>query len=92
VKNVFKTEEAIIQFVFNVISNDKWAASHCIGFLFEKEKNEELKNKLKAIDIEFHSDEIPDYGIENPAYRVFVCGCDINKVEYLRSEYYKPVQ
>lgn len=90
VKNVFQSEREVVAFAFEQIRDDQWARSHCIGFLFDKAKADELKAKLEAIPLYYIADEIPYYGPEKPAYRFFVFGCDIKRAEGLRSAYFKP--
>ena len=89
VKNVFQSEAAAVAYAFNQIKGDWWALSHCIGFLFDSTKADELKAKLEAIPLYYVADEIPYYGPEKPAYRFFVFGCDSKRAEGLKSEYFK---
>ncbi|MGS2740845.1 hypothetical protein [Sinomicrobium sp. M5D2P17] len=92
IKKTFKTEQEVIEFAYDQIKNDKWAKSHCIGFLFEERKSEELKSKLTSIGIEYFEDKISYDGPDKTAYRVFVYGCDIKKTENLKLEYFKPTK
>ena len=84
----FKTENEIIEYAFNQIKSDKWAKTHCIGFSTDINKITDLKTELQKMNIEFFEDKIPYYGIDRPAYRVFILGCDIKKTEYLKEKYW----
>lgn len=88
---IFRTEKEIIEFAYKQLITDKWAKTHCIGFCFDKNETEELADILKNLNIEYFQDEIP-YCVDKPAYRTFVLGCDITKVEDLRTKYYKEPQ
>ena len=84
---IFRTEREIVEFAFNQISTDKWAKTHCIGFSIDKRQCDELAEELKKLNIDFIQDEIPYYA-EQPVFRIFVFGCDIQKTEYLKSQFY----
>ncbi len=84
----FNSENEIVEHAFNQIKSDKWAKKHCIGFSINVNKITELKSELQKMNIEFFEDKIPYYGVDKPAYRVFVVGCDIQKTEYLKEKYY----
>ncbi len=84
----FKTENEIVEYAFNQIKSDKWAKTHCIAFSTDINKINDLRNKLQRMETKFIEDKIPYYGIEKPAYRIFVLGCDIKKTEYLREKYW----
>jgi hypothetical protein len=87
----FRTEQEIIAFVYNQLKTDKWAKTHCIGFGFDKTETEQLANILNEMNIEYFQDQIPYYP-DKPAYRTFILGCDILKVENLKTKYYNPPQ
>lgn len=52
-----------------------------------EDKIKELGSRLKRMGIEFVRNDIPNYRDGKPAYRVFVFGCDIRKVEQLKAKY-----
>ena len=85
----FQTEKEIVEFAYNEIKSDNWARTHCIGFTTNEKETNELADKLKEMKIEFIQDKIPYYGAHRPVYRTFVLGCDIDKVSYLKDEYYR---
>lgn len=85
----FDTEEEIVQYAFAEIRADEWARAHYVGFTMHKEDTIELCNKLEVLHIPFLHDEIPYYSHQKPAHRVFVFGCDINRVAHLKAQYFK---
>lgn len=81
----FKTEaEAVLAF-YKKIKSDKLLRRHCIGVLKSKESFTELTQILKSNHIRFEQDSIL-YAENETRYRVFVFGCDINKIEGLTDE------
>ncbi|MFC4687744.1 hypothetical protein ACFO4P_12440 [Epilithonimonas pallida] len=87
----FRTEQEIIEFVYNQLKTDKWAKTHCIGFGFDKNEVEQLVKILNEMNVEYFQDQIPYY-TDKSTYRTFVLGCDILKVENLKTKYYNPPQ
>ncbi|MFP3593205.1 hypothetical protein [Chryseobacterium sp. SIMBA_038] len=87
---IFKTEKEIVEYAYKHISSNKWSTSHCIGFLFNEDESKELKNILQEMRIEYYQDKIPySSGEKQTAYRTFVFGCDIKKVNDLKGNYFK---
>ncbi|MDY3520723.1 hypothetical protein PG614_05715 [Riemerella anatipestifer] len=89
-QKIFRTEEEVVEFAFNLIKSDKWAKTHCIGFNYDKEKARELVLTLEKLEIEYLQDEIPFKRNQN-VFRTFVFGCDIKKVEHLKEKYYNVI-
>ena len=85
---IFRTEEEIVKYAFEQIKSDKWAKTHCVGFNFNENKTNELKIILENRNVEYFQDQIPFKANEN-AFRTFVLGCDIKKVEDLREKYFE---
>jgi len=83
----FNSQKEIVKFAYQHIKADKWAKAHCIGFEPDKNNSKKLAQILKNLDIEYFQDEIPYNG--GPVFRTFVFGCDIKKVENLKSDFFK---
>lgn len=83
----FDSESEIIAHAYDEINSDLWARTHCIGFTEDKNKAEELAGLLTELHIEYTEDQIPYSSREQPAYRTFVLGCDIKRVEHLQEKY-----
>lgn len=85
----FQSESEIVKYAFDQIRSDKWAKTYCVGFTMSKNEKEELGSMLEEMSVEYFQDEIPYNGPEQPVYRTFVLGCDINKTKHLKEKYYK---
>lgn len=83
----FHTEKEAVTYAFNIISSDKFANRHLIGFIKEKSKEQELLVELEKRKIEYWKDEIPYGGKNDPRTRVFVFGCDLYQVLDLQAKY-----
>jgi hypothetical protein len=87
--NYFQTEKEAVEFAFKKITADKFAKSHMVGFINDKQSGLDLETELRKRNIDFWKDEIPYYGLAKPTTRVFVLGCDIKKVLDLQTKYAK---
>ena len=87
--NYFQTEKEAVDFAFKKITSDKFAKSHMIGFINDKQSETELLTELRNRNVEFWKDEIPYYGLEKLTTRIFVLGCDIKMVLDLQNKYGK---
>ena len=85
--NYFPTEKDAVDFAFKKITADKFAKSHMVGFINDKQSGLELETELRKRNIDFWKDEIPYYGLAKLTIRVFVLGCDIKKVLDLKIKY-----
>ena len=87
--NYFQTEKEAVDFAFMKITADKFAKSHMIGFINDKQSELDLEIELRKRNVDFWKDEIPYYGLAKLTTRVFVLGCDIKKVLDLQIKYGK---
>ncbi len=82
----FVDEDEACNFVYEFLTNYKWAKSHLVGFFVFEKDAENLAAKLRAEKIESTVDKIPYGGMNDPRYRVFVFGTDFHKAETLKLE------
>jgi len=80
----FKTEKDLVGYAYKALLSDQWARSHLLVLTFDKEKVGETGKLLEDMGIEFLRNDIPNYRDGRRAYRIFVFGCDIKKVEHLK--------
>lgn len=73
----FRSEEEAVEYTFNKIIKDKYANSYLIRSTNDINVKNDFLKELNRREIKFWTDKIPLDGI---TYRVFVIGCDINKV------------
>lgn len=85
--NYFQTEKEAVDFAFKKIIADKFAQSHMVGFINDKQSEIQLLTELQNRNIGYWKDEIPYYGLQKLTTRVFVMGCDIKKVVDLQKKY-----
>ncbi len=83
----FQSEKEVVEYGFNKILNDKWAKAHCIGFSKNEKDINDLVSIITGLDIEYFQDKIT-YDDWKPIFRVFVFGCDVNKLLFLKEKYY----
>lgn len=86
--NIFNTEEEAVEFAFKHISSDKFANAHLVGLIENELVLNELICELEKRKIAYSKDQIP-YKQNSLYTRVFVFGCDINKVTDLQEKYQK---
>jgi len=87
--NYFQTEKEAVEFAFKKITADKFAKSHIVGFINDKQSGLDLETELQKRNIDFWKDEIPYYGLAKSTTRIFVIGCDVKKVLDLQAKYGK---
>lgn len=85
--NYFQTEQEAVAFAFAKITADKFANRHMVGFIKDQSREAELLAELKRRNIAFWKDEIPYGGPNDRRVRVFVFGCDIEKVLDLQQKF-----
>ena len=87
IHETFKTEAEIVAFAYQHISSNLTAQSHCLGLYKEQMDRDKIIRELVKRNIKHTSDSIPYGGIKDPRFRIFVYGCDINKVADLLKNY-----
>ena len=83
----FQTEMEIVEFAFDIISNDKFAKSHFLTSFDDFTLINELKEDLSNRKINFWTDEIPYLGRNNKLTRFFIVGCDIQKIKDIKLKF-----
>ena len=85
----FAAEQEAVRHAYQQIVADKWATAHYVGLTSNQAEMQDLAERLQQLGITFWQDVIPGfYGSQRPAYRTFVAGCDINRVDFLKQQYY----
>lgn len=83
----FQTEQEAVDFAFKTITADKFANRHLVGFINDKVLETELLAELDKRNVAFWKDDIPYVGLTDRRTRVFVFGCDIERVLDLQTKY-----
>lgn len=68
---LFSNRKEAVEFAFEKITADKFAKSHMVGFINDKQSGLDLETELRKRNIDFWKDEIPYYGLAKPTIRVF---------------------
>lgn len=85
----FTTEQEAVAHAYQQIVADKWATAHYVGLTDNQAEAQELAGRLGSLGIAFWQDELANfYALQRPAYRTFVSGCDINRAEFLKRQFY----
>ncbi len=84
----FASEQEAVAYAFPIIRDDAYGKRHLLGFLKDKDSEERLIQELSNRKIPFQKDSIPYGGPADPRTRIFVFGCDINRVRDLVGEWF----
>lgn len=83
----FLTEQEAVDFAFKTITADKFANRHLVGFIKDKASETELVAELDKRNVVFWKDDIPYGGLTDRRTRIFVFGCDVERVLDLQTKY-----
>lgn len=83
----FKSEKDIVLYAHKEITSNSWTKNNIVG-IFKSQEVNTILNSIKKRNINYTTDQLP-YGKDDLRTRVFVTGCDINKVSDLIQETYK---
>ncbi|HEX9958192.1 MAG TPA: hypothetical protein VGA96_13090 [Fibrella sp.] len=78
--NYFDTEQEAVDFAFRAITADKSANRHLVAFLKDKAVETELLAELDLRGVPYWKEKIPYGGLHDVRVRIFVFGCDVQKV------------
>lgn len=78
--NYFTTEKEAVRYAYNKIIKDKYANSHLIINTNEDYTKNYIISELYKRKVNYWVEEIP---VNGKTYRIFVVGCDVNKVNDL---------
>jgi len=77
----FRSEEEAVKYTFAKITTDKYAHSHLIKNTDIPETKNNILKELNKRNVKFWVEETPL--LDNKLYRIFVQGCDVNRVKDL---------
>ena len=66
---------------------DEWLKAHIVASTFEYKEILEAEKQLVDMKIKFKRNDIPNYRVGRTAYRIFVFGTDILKLDGLKEKY-----
>lgn len=83
----FETERELVEYALNKITEDDWANAHIVASTFEFSEILEAQGELIAMKIHYKRNDVPNYKDGKTAYRLFVFGKDIQKLDIFRQKH-----
>lgn len=85
--NSFDTEKELVQYALAELMKDEWSKAHIVASTFELKEILEAEKQLTDWKISFKRNDIPNYKAGRTAYRIFVFGTDILKLDSFKEKY-----
>lgn len=86
----FPSEQELVEFALQRLKNDKWSKAHLAAWVWNEAEIRNAQQELKSMDIAFERNDIPNYSMGKRAYRIFVFGRDVLRLDDFQKRYYKP--
>lgn len=83
----FETECELVQYTLSVLKKNEWSKAHIVAYTFELKEIQNAEKELCDLNIYFKRNDIPNYKRGKTAYRIFVFGTDILKLDYFKIKY-----
>lgn len=83
----FSTEEELVAYTLAELDSDPWYKAHIAAFTFNQKQIKMAELKLKLMGIWYKRNDIPGYRAGQTAYRIFVYGRDILRLEHFKQQY-----
>lgn len=94
-KNIIKSfdkEEDLVEYALTKLQKDKWNRAHIVASTFCESEILEAERALSDMKIEFERNDVPNYRRGMTAYRIFVFGKDILKLDMYKEKYLHSLQ
>lgn len=85
----FETEESLVEYSLAELKRDKWSRAHLAAWLWAESEIKTAEKELRDMNIAFERNDIPNYREGKRAYRIFVFGRDIKKLDSFKKKYFK---
>ena len=82
----FPTEEEFVNYTLSKLDEDPWCRAHIVAFTFDQKQIKKAELNLKLMGIRYKRNDIP-YRAGQTAYRIFVYGRDILRLEEFKRQY-----
>lgn len=83
----FDKEEDLAEYAFKKLQEDKWNRAHIVVSTFSENEISEAEKVLRGMKVEFERNDVPNYRRGMTAYRIFVFGKDILKLDMFKKKY-----
>ena len=83
----FPTEEELVAYTLAKLDRNPWYKAHMVAFTLDQKQIQKAGFKLKLMGIRYKRNDIPGYRSGQTAYRIFVYGRDILRLEEFKRQY-----
>lgn len=83
----FPSEEELVSYTLGELDRDPWYKAHIAAFTFDQRQIKKAESRLKLMGIQYKRNDIPNYHAGQTAYRIFVYGRDILRLEQFKRQY-----
>ena len=82
----FQSEEELVRYTLAKLDRDPWSKAHIVAFTFDQQQIQKAESELKWMRIRYKRNDIL-YRAGQTAYRIFVYGRDILRLEQFKQQY-----
>ncbi len=83
----FPTEEELVSYTLAKLDKDPWYKAHIVAFTFDQKQIQKAESELKWMGIQYKRNDIPNFRAGQSAYRIFVYGRDILRLDDFKKQY-----
>lgn len=83
----FQAEEELVNYTLSKLDKDPWSKAHMAAFTFDQKQIQKAESELKWMGIQYKRNDIPNFRQGQTAYRIFVFGRDILRLEQFKQQY-----
>ena len=83
----FPTEEELVTYTLAKLEKNPWYKAHMVAFTFDQKQIKKAEFQLKWMRIRYKRNDIPGYHVGQTAYRIFVYGRDVLRLEQFKRQY-----
>ena len=86
----FAEEKELFRYALAELKADEWLKGHLAAFAYNKTEIEDAEKELNDMGIRFKRNDIPQYKCGRYAYRIFVFGRDILRLDEFKKNHLRP--
>lgn len=85
----FSSEEELVNFALQALESDRWNKAHLAAWVWSEPEIRDAELELNSMNIRFERNDIPNYSERKHAYRIFVFGKDILRLDAFKKRYFR---
>ncbi len=85
----FDTEELLVQYAYEILTANEDYRAHLVAWVWSEDSVLAAEDELKRKGIRYKRNDIPNFREGKTAYRIFVFGKDVLKVDSLKKKYWE---